>query len=104
MTLVEDRYNQALDQMTGKERVERSLSLFSALYEMLTLQVKRDLGAVSDRKIQKKYLKYFICLIRTYMSYSRGSVDRYKDGHKSRHDVKTMLKHKCESRISTLLY
>ena len=43
MSLVEEKYNEALDRMTGRQRVERTLSLFGSICEMLTLQISMDL-------------------------------------------------------------
>jgi len=54
MSLVEQKYNEALDQMSGRERVERTLSLFGSICEMLTLQVSREFGQLSDRGKRKK--------------------------------------------------
>lgn len=53
MSLVEQKYNEALDRMTGRQRVERSLSLFGSICEMLTLQVSREFGHLSDRAKRK---------------------------------------------------
>ncbi len=54
MTLVEKHYNQALDRMTGRQRVERTLSLFSAIREMLRLQIVRESAGLSEREISIK--------------------------------------------------
>ena len=54
MSLVEQKYNEALDQMSGRERVERTLSLFGSICEMLTLQISREFGQLSDRAKRKK--------------------------------------------------
>ena len=54
MSLVEQKYNEALDQMSGRERVERTLSLFDSICEMLTLQISREFGHLSDRGKRKK--------------------------------------------------
>lgn len=54
MSLVEEKYNQALDRMTGRQRVERTLSLFGSICEMLTLQVSREFANLSDRETIRK--------------------------------------------------
>lgn len=54
MSLVEQKYNQALDQMSGRERVERTLSLFNSVSEMLTLQAQREFPKLSERGLKKK--------------------------------------------------
>lgn len=42
MSLVENLYNDKLDRMTGRERVERTAALFSSMCEMLALQIDRE--------------------------------------------------------------
>ncbi len=54
MSIVEQKYNEALNQMTGRERVERTLSLFGSICEMLTLQVSREFGQLTERETRKK--------------------------------------------------
>jgi hypothetical protein len=54
MSLVEEKYNQALDRMTGQQRVERTLSLFGSICEMLKLQVSREFHNLSDRETRIK--------------------------------------------------
>ena len=54
MTKIEKRYNEALDQMSGRQRVERTLSLYDSICEMLTLQVKREFSGLSERQLRKK--------------------------------------------------
>jgi len=53
MSLVEEKYNEALDKMSGQQRVERTLSLFGSICEMLTLQVSKEFGPLSDRRKKK---------------------------------------------------
>ena len=52
MSLVEEKYNESLDQMTGRQRVERTMSLFNSICEMLTLQISREFANLSE--YQKK--------------------------------------------------
>lgn len=54
MSLVEEKYNEALDRMTGRQRVERTLSLFGSICEMLTLQITREFANLSDREKRRK--------------------------------------------------
>jgi hypothetical protein len=54
MSLVEQKYNEALDRMTGREKVERTISLFSSMYEMLTLQISREFSGLNKRELRKK--------------------------------------------------
>lgn len=54
MSLVEDKYNEALNRMTGRQRVERTLSLFGSICEMLTLQISREFANLSDREKRRK--------------------------------------------------
>lgn len=54
MSLVEEKYNEALDRMTGRQRVERTLSLFESICEMLRLQISREFGQLSQRAMRKK--------------------------------------------------
>lgn len=54
MSLVEKKYNQALDNMTGRERLERTLSLFGSICQMLTLQVAREFSNLNERELRKK--------------------------------------------------
>ncbi|MEI6517994.1 MAG: hypothetical protein WCN89_04805 [bacterium] len=54
MSLVEQKYNEALDKMSGRERVERTLSLFGSICEMLTLQVSKEFSELTERELRKK--------------------------------------------------
>ena len=54
MSDIEKRYNEALDQMSGRQRVERTLSLYDWICEMLTLQVKREFSGLSHGQLRKK--------------------------------------------------
>lgn len=54
MSLVEEKYNEALDRMSGLQRVERTLSLFATMRDMLTLQVQRENGPLHEREIRRK--------------------------------------------------
>ena len=54
MSLIEQKYNEALDQMSGIERVERTFSLFGSICEMLTLQVSKEFSKLSERELRKK--------------------------------------------------
>ena len=54
MSLVERKYNEALDRMSGRQRVERAVSLFGSVCEMLTLQVSREFGHLNEREIRKR--------------------------------------------------
>jgi len=54
MSLVEQKYHEALDGMTGQERLERTFSLFGSICEMLTLQVSREFSALGERELRKK--------------------------------------------------
>jgi hypothetical protein len=54
MSLVEQKYNEALDKMSGRERVERTLSLFGSICEMLTLQVSKEFPELTERELRKK--------------------------------------------------
>ena len=54
MSLVEQKYNAALDKMSGRERVERTLSLFGSICEMLTLQVSKEFSELTERELRKK--------------------------------------------------
>ncbi len=54
MSMVEQKYNEALDQMTGQQRLQRALSLFESICEMLTLQVSREFGQLNERVARKK--------------------------------------------------
>jgi len=48
MSLVEQKYNEALDRMSGRQRVERAPSLFASICEMLTLQIAREFGDLTE--------------------------------------------------------
>lgn len=54
MSLVEQKYNESLDNMTGRERVERTLSLFGSICEMLTLQVSKEFINLNERELRRK--------------------------------------------------
>ncbi len=54
MSLVEKKYNEALNKMSGRQRVERTVSLFGPLCEVLALQIAREHGQLSDRETRKK--------------------------------------------------
>jgi hypothetical protein len=54
MSLVEEKYNEALDRMTGRQRVERTFSLFGSICEMLTLQISREFTNLSDHEKRRK--------------------------------------------------
>ena len=58
MTLIDLKYNQALDEMSGSERVARTLSLFDSVKEMLSLQVRRDFSLISEREKKVKVAEY----------------------------------------------
>lgn len=54
MSLVEKKYNDALDEMTGRQRLERTLSLFESVYEMLTVQLSKEFSELGERELKKK--------------------------------------------------
>ena len=54
MSLVDQKYNEALDNMTGQERVERTFSLFGSICEMLALQVSKEFSALGERELKRK--------------------------------------------------
>lgn len=54
MSLIEQKYNEALDRMSGRQRVERAVSLFGSICEMLTLQISREFGPLNEREMRKK--------------------------------------------------
>lgn len=54
MSLVESRYNEALNRMTGQQRVERTVSLFRSICEMLELQISREFKNLSDQELRIK--------------------------------------------------
>jgi hypothetical protein len=54
MNFIERQYNQALDRLSGRERVERTVSLFGSMCEMLTLQARREFPELGDRELRKK--------------------------------------------------
>ena len=54
MTLVEKKYNQSLDRMSGSARLARTLSLFDAAWEMLSLQILRESPTLSEREKRKR--------------------------------------------------
>ncbi len=58
MSLVEQKYNEALDKMSGMERVERTLSLFGSICEMLTLQVSKESCKLNKREVRKKVAEH----------------------------------------------
>lgn len=54
MSLVEEKYNEAIDRMSGRQRVERTLSLYDSICDMLRLQVTREFGQLSEKTRRKK--------------------------------------------------
>ena len=62
MTLVEKKYNEALDKMSGMERLARTCSLFDSIYEMISLQVSREFPGIEGRALRCKVAE------RLYMS------------------------------------
>jgi hypothetical protein len=52
MSLVDQKYNEALDKMSGKEKVERTASLFCSICEMLTLQVTKEFPHLPEREVR----------------------------------------------------
>lgn len=62
MNLIEQLYTQNLNSMTGMQKVERTLSLFGTICEMLTFQIKKEFPNDTDREIRKRVAK------RLYMS------------------------------------
>ena len=54
MSLVEEKYNESLDRMTGQERVQRTLSLFNSICEMLALQISKEFPNLSERETRRK--------------------------------------------------
>jgi len=62
MTLVENKYNESLNKMSGKQRVERTASLYSSFKEMLAIKVKKEFDGISGLDLQKKVAE------RLYMS------------------------------------
>ena len=71
MSLVEQKYNEALDRMTGRERVERTFSLFGSICEMLRLQISREFSHLSEREIRRKVAE------RLYLS-DKGALELLK--------------------------
>ncbi len=54
LSVIEQRYNEALDRMTGRQRVERTVSLFGSICEMLSIQVYKEYGNLNSRAVKKK--------------------------------------------------
>jgi len=51
MSLVERRYNKALDAMTAQQRLERAFGLYDAIRQMLEMSVRRDHPHLSEREV-----------------------------------------------------
>jgi hypothetical protein len=52
-SLVERRYQEALNQMTGLEKMQRVASLRRSGWEMIALQVKQEIGKeISERELR----------------------------------------------------
>jgi hypothetical protein len=71
MSLIEQKYNEALDRMSGAQRVERTFSLFGSICEMLTLQVSKEFSSLTERELRKKVAE------RLYLS-DRGAQELLK--------------------------
>lgn len=54
MSLVEQKYNQALDAMSGEERVQRTFGLFASFCEMLTHQLSQEFSLLTKRELKRK--------------------------------------------------
>ena len=54
MSLVEQKYNESLDRMSGKERIERTCSIFRTVREMLSLKASREFPGLTNRQLKKK--------------------------------------------------
>lgn len=54
MSLIETKYNEAIDRMSGKERVERTLSLYNSIYEIVAFQIEKEFPALSERELKRK--------------------------------------------------
>jgi len=54
MSLVERKYNESLDKMSGMQRVERSISLFSSFREMLKIKICEEFKGISGSHLQIK--------------------------------------------------
>ena len=52
-SVVERRYQEALDRMTGLQKMQRVASLWQAGWEMIALQVKQEFGEeISERELR----------------------------------------------------
>jgi hypothetical protein len=51
MTLVDRAYNQALDEMSGAERLGRTLKLHTSIRDMLALQLMREFPDLSRQEL-----------------------------------------------------
>lgn len=52
-SIVERRYQETLDRMTGLQKMQRVASLWQAGWEMVALQVKQEFGeGISERELR----------------------------------------------------
>jgi hypothetical protein len=61
MSLVDKQYNQAVNKLSGTDRVEKTISLFGSICEMLTLQLRRQSPNISERELRKAVAKKLYC-------------------------------------------
>lgn len=54
MTFVEERYNQAINQMTGIERLQRVAELHSGIYQMTRFQLQKQYPEIDERQLQMR--------------------------------------------------
>ena len=54
MSKIEQLYIEALNQMTGQEKFDRTCHLYAAMHEMLSLQITRECGEMSELALRKK--------------------------------------------------
>ena len=78
MSLVEKAYNKALDEMSGMERLQRTLSLFSFVYEMLEHQISAECPDIDEWELKCRIAE------RLYMSDPAALrlIDKAREQHK----------------------
>lgn len=57
MSIIEIKYRESLRKMSGIEKVERTLTLFNSIKEMIQLKIINESGNLNSRQLQKKVAK-----------------------------------------------
>ena len=54
MSIVDQKYDEALDQMSGPQRVQRTLSIYGSMYRIIAHQVQKESPELSPHDLKRR--------------------------------------------------